>query len=64
MCFVRCIYKFKIQVNWVNEVNYSELEKSIKNEITKYQSKKVANQKIAYVPTRLWDFLLDKLNIG
>jgi len=56
-------YNFNIQVNWVNETNSSVVENQIKDEIFKHGSKKVANQKIAHIPTRLWDFLLEKLKI-
>lgn len=56
-------YKFKIQVNWINETNSSHVESQIKEEISKHSSKKVANQKIAHIPTRLWDFLIQKLEI-
>jgi len=56
-------YKFKIQVNWVNEKIYNDLERSVKSEIERHSSKKITNQKVVHVPTRLWDFLLEKLNI-
>jgi len=56
-------YKFKIQVNWINETNSSIVEEQIKSEISKHNSKKIANQKIAHIPTRLWNFLIGKLNI-
>ena len=56
-------YHFKIQVNWVNDTNYSTIETHILKEIEKHQSKKISNQKIAHIPTRLWDFLLNKIEI-
>lgn len=56
-------YSFKVQVNWVNETNYATVEFHILKEIEKHQSKKICNQKIAHIPTRLWDFLLHKIEI-
>lgn len=56
-------YKFNVQVNWVNEKIHSNLEGLVRSEIERHSSKKIANQKVAHVPTRLWDFLLEKLNI-
>ena len=56
-------YKFKIQVNWVNDLNYSNFESLTLKQIQLHQSKKISNQKIARIPTRLWDFLLDKIQI-
>ncbi|MGV6861542.1 MAG: NAD(P)/FAD-dependent oxidoreductase [Putridiphycobacter sp.] len=57
-------YKFKIQINWLKKFNYNDLEFHLKNEIKKFSKKKVGNQKIVQLPTRLWDYLLEKIELN
>jgi len=56
-------YSFKLQVNWLNNLNYNDVSRLLQDGVTKSGQKKVSNQKIVPIPTRLWDFLLDKIKL-
>ncbi len=56
-------YRFKLQVNWMDMLNFDEVKNLLIKEINLNDSKKIANQKIVQMPTRLWDFLLEKINL-
>ncbi|QSE96425.1 BaiN/RdsA family NAD(P)/FAD-dependent oxidoreductase [Fulvivirga lutea] len=56
-------YDFKIQVNWLNENSEAELRSqvdAIKNDSPK---KKMLNRAIEGIPSRLWEFLLKKIDL-
>jgi predicted Rossmann fold flavoprotein len=56
-------YQFKIQVNWVSEPN-SELVMNSLNEIVILNGQKqVANFRPYNLPERLWNFLLEKIDL-
>jgi predicted Rossmann fold flavoprotein len=57
-------YKFKVQINWLKDYNYSELEDFLKDEIATHKNKIVKNQKIVPLPSRLWIFLLEKIDFN
>jgi predicted Rossmann fold flavoprotein len=53
-------YQFKVQVNWVNEVN-NETVRSELNQIVKENAQKIiANYRPYGLPDRLWQYLLTK----
>ncbi len=57
-------YEFKIQINWLKQFNYDELTQHLLDEIKRHQYKKIGNQKIVTLPTRLWNFLIGKINLN
>ena len=57
-------YQFNIQVDWLKQFNYDELRDELLKEIDRHQYKKIGNQKIVVLPTRLWDFLIGKINLN
>lgn len=57
-------YDFNLQVNWLNSTNYDQTLSTLKAGIELYGQKKVRNQKLFELPTRLWFFLLDKVKIN
>lgn len=57
-------YQFKIQINWLKQFNYDELTHHLLNEINRHKHKKIGNQKIVVIPTRLWEFLINKINLN
>jgi len=56
-------YKFKVQVNWVNELNNEMVKEELKNIITIHSQKQLSNYRPYLLPERLWLFLLQKLNL-
>ncbi|MFK8039188.1 MAG: NAD(P)/FAD-dependent oxidoreductase [Crocinitomicaceae bacterium] len=57
-------YNCKLQVNWINNLNYNHVTDSLRMEIEKHKHKKVINQKITNIPTRLWHYLLNKIELN
>ncbi|NNE15044.1 MAG: NAD(P)/FAD-dependent oxidoreductase [Saprospiraceae bacterium] len=58
-----CDYTFKVQVNWVNEVN-NETVKDALNEIVKANSQKqLSNYRPYQLPDRLWQYLILKSSL-
>jgi len=56
-------YRFKIQVNWVNEPN-SEIVMNFLSEIVKeHGQKQIANFRPYNLPERLWNFLVEKSDL-
>ena len=53
-------YNFKIQVNWVNEMNNELVYNELNNIIEEHKNKKLYNIRPFYIPERLWHFLLKK----
>lgn len=56
-------YDFKLQVNWVNEVNSDVVTQEVKKIITEHTNKQLANIRPFYIPTRLWHYLLTKVDL-
>jgi len=57
-------YTFKVQVNWVNEVN-NELVRTLLKEIVATHSNKIlANYRPYLLPERLWHYLLTKSDLS
>lgn len=57
-------YNFKVQINWLKQFNFNELSDYLKSEIDVHKNKKISNQKIVHLPTRLWDFLIRKVELN
>ncbi|MFT7613036.1 MAG: putative Rossmann fold flavoprotein [Parvicellaceae bacterium] len=57
-------YKFNIQVNWVNLVNYSEVNNSILNISIDHGNKQLANYRPFGLPDRLWNYLIERIGIS
>ncbi len=53
-------YEFKVQVNWVNEVNNEVVLKVLKGIIAEHSNKILANYRPYLLPERLWHYLLKK----
>lgn len=56
-------YKFKIQVNWVNELNNSIISNELNLIISNNGNKILANVRPYYLSERLWLFLLQKVDL-
>lgn len=58
-----CGYEFNIQVNWVGNSNEDEVRTLLNRHFYSYDKKKVSNSNPFEIPSRLWDYLLDKKEI-
>ena len=56
-------YKFKIQVNWVNELNNSIVNNELNLIVSNNGNRMLANVRPYYLPERLWLFLLQKVDL-
>ncbi len=56
-------YEFKVQVNWVNELNNEIVREELKKIITTHSQKQLSNYRPYLLPERLWLFLLKKSNL-
>ena len=56
-------YNFKIQINWVNEINNEMVLAQLKNIVQEHAKKVVANIKPYHLPERLWQYLLEKSSL-
>jgi hypothetical protein len=54
-------YKFNVQIKWLKDFNFETLEQHLRAEITKHSNKKIINQKIVPLPSRLWQYLLNRI---
>jgi len=57
-------YEFKIQVNWVNETNTELLFEQLQEFSTLHPQKGIGKKKAFTLPSRLWNFLLEKIDIS
>ena len=57
-------YNFNIQVNWVDEPNGEEVIKSLNKIVSENGQKIISNFRPYGLPERLWDFLLDKIDLS
>lgn len=57
-------YQFKAHVHWAPELTEADLKSAITAARRDHSQKKVVNQKIADIPTRLWEFLLAQSGIS
>ena len=56
-------YDFKIQINWLGVMNEEELRVLVNKEAELHGKKKIRNVKLNELPTRLWEYLLDRIQI-
>lgn len=57
-------YTFKVQVNWVNEVNNALVLNELKSIVAEHTHKILANYRPYLLPERLWHFLLTKSDLS
>ncbi len=56
-------YDFSIQVNWLNDATESDIRSAITEVASDNPKKKILNKNPFDIPSRLWDFLLEKIHI-
>ena len=56
-------YQFDIRVNWLGEINENQLRDKINLEFNDFRKRKISNKNPFQVPSRLWSFLLNKVEI-
>ncbi|MEX2483977.1 MAG: NAD(P)/FAD-dependent oxidoreductase [Brumimicrobium sp.] len=56
-------YHFEIQVNWVNELNQNVVYEELNSLCETHENKQLQNIRPYYIPTRLWHFLLNKVEL-
>lgn len=56
-------YKFKVQVNWVNDLVFSDVRDCINRVIRENSNKQLVNVRPYHLPDRLWRYLLEKCNL-
>ncbi len=57
-------YHFKIQVNWIGIENEEEVRKQLSHQIDSFKKRKLSNYIPFQIPSRLWLFLLQKIDIN
>ncbi len=57
-------YNFKIQINWINQSNHDAIRQVLQKFVVQYPKKSLNKQNPFGLPTRLWEFLLNKHNIS
>ncbi|HXK50636.1 MAG TPA: NAD(P)/FAD-dependent oxidoreductase [Clostridiales bacterium] len=57
-------YKFKIQVNWVNETNNETVMQHLRSIMSDHANKILSNYRPYALPERLWHFHLEKYSIS
>ena len=57
-------YTFSVQVNWLDTMNESNLRIEVDNQGLDKEQKKIANRNPFGLPSRLWEFLLQKSQIS
>ncbi|MGM0478753.1 MAG: NAD(P)/FAD-dependent oxidoreductase [Bacteroidota bacterium] len=56
-------YAFTVQVNWVNEPNQQIVQHELKKLADQYGEKQLKNMRAFYLPSRLWNFLVEKTGL-
>jgi predicted Rossmann fold flavoprotein len=56
-------YKFEILINWVDETNTEFLFEELQKFSQRNPQKRIGNLKPFLIPNRLWEFLLEKIEI-
>lgn len=57
-------YSFDISVNWIGHSNTSVVAENIAKTARENAAKKISNAKPYDLPTRLWDYLIEKIGIA
>ncbi|HIE46140.1 MAG TPA: aminoacetone oxidase family FAD-binding enzyme, partial [Flavobacteriaceae bacterium] len=56
-------YDFKIQVNWINTLNNELVKKELESIVAKHPKKQLSSIKPYQLQTRLWQYLLEKIDL-
>lgn len=56
-------YDFKVQVNWAGAINEEELRTHVAQAVDAQAKKKIINAKPIDIPNRLWEYLLDRMEL-
>lgn len=56
-------YAFVVQVNWLNLSNESDVRERVGLHINSSGNKQISNFRMPEIPQRLWDYLLEKIQI-
>ncbi|MBL6445626.1 NAD(P)/FAD-dependent oxidoreductase [Fulvivirga sp. 29W222] len=56
-------YNFKIQVNWLGDHTETDIREVLSGQAANYTRKKMLNANPFNIPSRLWDFLLNKIEL-
>lgn len=56
-------YRFKLQVNWVNQQNSELVTNQLLEEIKQHPQKHLVNARVYNLPERLWEYLLAKADL-
>lgn len=56
-------YQFIVLINWAGNLKEDELRVALHKHFTQGQNKLIRNWRYSAIPQRLWEFLLDKINI-
>lgn len=56
-------YDFKVQVNWVNQINNELVMEALKSIVSEHGNKILSNYRPYLLPERLWHFLVEKSNL-
>ncbi len=56
-------YDFKVQVNWVNQINNDLVMNGLKNIVADHGNKILSNYRPYLLPERLWHFLVEKCDL-
>ena len=57
-------YDFNLRVNWVNETNTEVVRGALDQLILENRNKQLSTIRPYYLPTRLWDFMIEKLGLN
>jgi predicted Rossmann fold flavoprotein len=57
-------YEFKVHINWLPDYNEQSLKEQFHNFRASNSSKKIVNHNFAFLPNRLWQFLLGQSGIN
>ncbi|MFY0652321.1 MAG: NAD(P)/FAD-dependent oxidoreductase [Cyclobacteriaceae bacterium] len=57
-------YQFKIQINWLGQINENQLREKISIEFNDFRKRKMVNKNPFELPSRLWHFLLNQIDIS
>jgi predicted Rossmann fold flavoprotein len=57
-------YEFKVHINWLPELNEQSLKEQFQNFRTSNSSKKIINHNFGFLPSRLWQFLLEQSGVN
>lgn len=57
-------YQFNIQVNWLGNINETQLREHLKDLLDEVKNRNIGNKNPFQLPNRLWEFLLQKTEIN